>query len=469
MIDGLINNPDVGQLLEWAKSYIKDGKSTEAIGVIETIIDKGWSEVIAKNIINNMISLLEKCPESTYRDIVCARAFSLKGEQNRALGLLASLYYNAQFNKESDALQEKLIAAFLYISKRYDTDWYRILNDKCPRNLKDRSNILLKRFYFGGAAVDTPCGKKVVNVLREFSESQRIGKTITANDYYIKFLKIFSSATPIMKSKRIHAVGGGYFLALGGYGCVIDPGHHFLDNFFDKNHSIDDVSAIIVTHFHDDHYADLPSLMSLLFRRWGKTKTISESKISLFCDQVTRKRFKDLIDFSRNYIECVELDKHLEPIVITQDIILHTLPTSHNVFGRRDTGVGLAFEIPECGSSLVITGDTAWTSELERAYFSLKNRLAGNIILVPHISSISEKEMPLYIANSKGFHDNHLCLHGLCKAIEALEPHTVLLSEVGEELESVIDRIARLIKEVYEVNDCRWCRMGEEYPLLTQI
>jgi glyoxylase-like metal-dependent hydrolase (beta-lactamase superfamily II) len=61
-----------------------------------------------------------------------------------------------------------------------------------------------------------------------------------------------------MKSKRIHAVGGGYFLTLGGYGCVIDPGHHFLDNFFGKNHSIDDVNAIILTHFHNYHYGFVP-------------------------------------------------------------------------------------------------------------------------------------------------------------------------------------------------------------------
>ena len=65
-------------------------------------------------------------------------------------------------------------------------------------------------------------------------------------------------------------MGGGYFLALGDYGCVIDPGHHFLENFYKPPRTLADIDCVIVTHFHDDHYSNLPALLSLLYQRWKR-------------------------------------------------------------------------------------------------------------------------------------------------------------------------------------------------------
>ena len=309
--------------------------------------------------------------------------------------------------------------------------------------------------------------KKVEKSLAELANASRTGRTIMANDYYIKFLKMFSSATPIMKSRRMYAVGGGYFLSLGGYGCVVDPGHHFLNNFFANNHTLDDIDAVIVTHFHDDHYADLPSLFSLFYRSWKKAVNREETKkIFLFCDKITHERFGNLINASRQYIKTVELRPCTVPIPITEGILLRVIPTSHDVFGERDTGVGLAFDVRDRNCSLVITGDTSWTDGLNSIYDTLRSQLRSNIIMVAHVSSICKDEIPMFSSNTKQFHTNHLCMHGLCRAIEILRPQTVLLSEVGEELESIMGNLEELVKDIYGIKNCKWCGLGEEYPLV---
>ena len=142
---------------------------------------------------------------------------------------------------------------------------------------------------------------------------------------------------------------------------------------------------------------------------------------------------------------------------------MHTIPTFHDVFGKRDTGVGLVFDIQERDCSLIITGDTAWTDKIRHAYESTKSQLRNNVVLVVHVSSICKNEIPLYSRNADLFHKNHLCMRGICQSIELLQPNIVLLSEVGEELDPVMGNLEELIKDVYKVKYCRWCRLGEEF------
>ena len=126
---------------------------------------------------------------------------------------------------------------------------------------------ILKAFYLGDSLSGSSLAEKVKKEQKSLQNSIRLERAIDPEDYYFQVLKDYSSYTPLLTSPQTGHLGGGYFLAIGGYGCVIDPGHHFIDNFSMAQHSISDINCIIVTHFHDDHYADLPALLSLLFQR----------------------------------------------------------------------------------------------------------------------------------------------------------------------------------------------------------
>ena len=137
-----------------------------------------------------------------------------------------------------------------------------------------------------------------------------------------------------------------------------------------------------------------------------------------------------------------------EPILLTDNISLRTLPTCHLVFGQH-TGVGLDFEIPARRRHLVITGDTAWNQIVRKAYLRFRG---CDVVLVAHVSSARPEEVVNTLTEPREkFYDKHLCVHGLCKIIETVRPQQLVLSEIGEELAGVVGELATLTERVYGV------------------
>ncbi len=292
-------------------------------------------------------------------------------------------------------------------------------------------------------------------------------RTIDSSEYFLKFLKIYSSYTPLVSSDNVAQHGGGYFACFGGYGCVIDPGHHFLDNFFRYGHSIHDIDCVVITHFHDDHYADFLALLSLLHQRSKLVKTKDgnrkqssdevhkpgrrlRKKVDFFLDATSYEMFASLLCPNKGGVRKVRFCRRFEklspdgPIIsLAKGITMRPICTQHNVLGRN-SGVGLLFMIPRRKTSVLITGDTAWKGCMPEAYRELASSIGNkNCVVVAHVSTAYEKEV------IGGFYNNHLAIRGLCRVIAAMRPKQVILSEIGEELRDSISGLKDIIKTVY--------------------
>jgi len=85
-------------------------------------------------------------------------------------------------------------------------------------------------------------------------------------DNGLKFvvLRKWNSYTPIIADNRNISKGGGYFLKVDGKGIVIDPGFNFIDNFKSAGYKFKEIDTILISHAHNDHVADLESILTLL-------------------------------------------------------------------------------------------------------------------------------------------------------------------------------------------------------------
>jgi len=71
---------------------------------------------------------------------------------------------------------------------------------------------------------------------------------------------------------------------------------------------------------------------------------------------------------------------------------------------------------------------------------------------VAHVSSARPEEAVGTLRRGRDvFYDKHLCIHGLCRAVETLKPTRLVVSEIGEELELVLGDLRRLIYRNYGV------------------
>lgn len=300
-------------------------------------------------------------------------------------------------------------------------------------------------------------------------------------DYHIEFLKYCSSETPLMKGAIPARSGGGYFLCLGGYGIVIDPGYQFIEKFHEKNYSLCDINAIIVTHFHGDHFADLPGLLALLYK-YNNNPTKEQQKITICLDKQTYSKFKLMIEV--DYLIPWELFKDPPPIycgsilpapeyILNKNITISSIPTSHKIIGNdTESGVGIMLDINKPDHSitrLIITGDTGWTDPIKKEYEEIaKTNNDKRVILIAHMSTVTKEELHSWLIDPKiegKYYLQHLGLVGICKTIEILKPNIVAISEIGEEIYEILPQLCIILKEAYDLEDCIVGSMALQNPL----
>ena len=96
-------------------------------------------------------------------------------------------------------------------------------------------------------------------------------------------LRQWNSHTPLLASADgKDSRGGGYFLQWAGKGIVVDPGMDFLRNFRQAGLAFRDIDAVILTHNHWDHVADVIPLLTLLFE-YNDRHPDSPHRIALLC------------------------------------------------------------------------------------------------------------------------------------------------------------------------------------------
>lgn len=396
---------------------------------------------------NEAISLLKECPGTVSRDIFLAQALMQLNSHREAYDLLIRRFLSNAPVK----LRGRLLKGLSEAAKNVDPGLADLMHDPSLQQISAPYEHVLRAFYFGGVLKSQSAGEKAFRALNKLGARLIRVRTVAEQDYFIEFLKVYSSYTPLLRLPAGHFSGGGCFAAFGGYGCVIDPGHHFLDNFFTAGHSIDDVDGIIVSHFHDDHFADLPALLSLVYQRHRANPM---AKVDLFLDEHTFRMFEPMVQESSACRRRQELRVGPgPPLKITSEVSLKPLMTRHDVLGGH-TGVGLVFRIRPKDTCLVITGDTAWHERMAKRYRSFR---ICNTVLVAHVSTVCRDEVEGTLTGKGGqFHNNHLGIHGLCKVIEAARPQTVILAEIGEELRDSIEALSQMISKAYRV--C--CKVG---------
>lgn len=271
-----------------------------------------------------------------------------------------------------------------------------------------------------------------------------------------------------------HSIGGGYFLFIqgpeneinAGYGLVIDPGYNFIHNFGLAGFCLDDIDGILITHAHNDHTNDFESLLTLLYQRntkyYGRRKA---KKVDLFLNVGSFKKFSNYLDLARkdskNYIGKVTVMSPGQVVKIPNredlecDII--TLYTNHHEIVTADYSLGICFKV--AGRNLLLTGDTGWSFQNASKnegllkgnnIFTREENTANNIdVLVSHIGTIKRNEFNLK-DNGKPFeeyyYDKHLGILGTISMIEQWKPDLCIISEFGEELTEIREKLVREIE-----------------------
>ena len=309
-------------------------------------------------------------------------------------------------------------------------------------------------------------------------------------DKWIPELHVFqqwNSFTPILSDTHIPSHGGGYFLYTGVYGIAIDPGFNFIQNLqesgkFFFNH----IDAILITHAHNDHMADLESLLSLLHdynEEEIKGEALTEEKKrtiynKTYWDQpyLSKDEFKKEVEnrfkysprrkrieifltasaFRRcNYLKLErDYECHIEVVdtygsgikayKLNNSVLIHPIRAKHNDLVSDYHCAGFLFLFQPPGehtgaedTALLYTGDTGFDEEIRTVYDSIRTNLEGKkIFLLAHIGGFKRHEEEYFTDEddtSKAYYKYHLGRIGLSRLVETVKPDVVLLSEFGEE------------------------------------
>lgn len=197
---------------------------------------------------------------------------------------------------------------------------------------------------------------------------------------------------------------------------------------------------ILISHAHDDHTADLESIISLLFRyndhliekiiprqiaKEQNTSTIFEAQnrrivykrwqkarkhMDIFLSPGTYKKYSGL--FSSDKSNCADQIDHnlpLDPIICKNsykikavepnttildgsEFTVKSIRANHQDLNELGPCLGFVIDFPTLGTSIIYTGDTGW-SGMEEEYTSLKKELAGRkLLLLAHIGGFKPRE-----------------------------------------------------------------------------
>jgi ribonuclease BN (tRNA processing enzyme) len=299
--------------------------------------------------------------------------------------------------------------------------------------------------------------------------------------------------------------GGGYFIQVGTKGIVIDPGFNFIENFIAAGHKFKEIDYVFISHAHNDHTADLDSLLTILHRY---NKELRESanceiqshdfkfeegslfdstlkhlgysledvreneclmkdvkdeiqseikkrrkKIRFYMSAATRTKYsgffklKDEMDY-----EIFTIDyEHTKEFAI-EDMKVSIIKARHDDIVSDYTAVGFCFS--QSDFKLIYTGDTNFldVEDFYTEFAQSASYIKEKVVLVANLGGFKRSEL-LYTSgtdNPQHYYKNHLGRIGLAKLIDILKPQLCIISEFGEELDGYRRSVANAFKAVYK-------------------
>jgi uncharacterized Fe-S cluster-containing radical SAM superfamily protein len=317
---------------------------------------------------------------------------------------------------------------------------------------------------------DTSRDIRLFGIMQEnLAEKERLLKsdrTITADTpNSLLVLQRWNSFTPLLPSTSSPGKGGGMFLHWNGKGIVIDPGVDFLKNFFAHGFSVADIDAIICTHAHDDHTAEVEGILSLVYGRRHKAKK-SDQTIQLVFNQGTTRKFAGWINLKEPYISSwITLTPDGNGSWHSLSDSIRILPTRafHDEKLSTKYPMGLVFDLTDSAGQAVrlwYTGDTGFfnrdddaRSDPERVSDQIKDLMPIDL-MIANIGSVREEEfLPLTHPDGvdslspRFFYNHHLGLNGILSVVREVRPTTTIVTEFGEEFSSFRRDIVEILRE----------------------
>ena len=350
--------------------------------------------------------------------------------------------------------------------------------DRISRFYKDPSN---KRI--------ADASKKNMSALSRFKVSQWL-PSILNPEFFI--LRRWNSYTPIVANSGISSRGGGYFLHLGKSSVVFDPGIDFIKNYINAGFMFSQIGKIFITHAHNDHDADLESILTLLYQynkdlpgeirlnvekkvRSGSIMGLNEMSDDDICKYIKTEVAKEYekqrlkIDI---YLSVSAFKKHDTILNLSQDsdYRVYVIDSNHKSI---DCGKGIKVkpihanhndQISDCDAlgfiiefekfALVYTGDTGYSPKISQVYRAIhkKYKQKKPIVLLAHLGGFKEKEekpTEERLRSGQAFYENHLGRTGIICLVDILHPTFCILSEFGEEFDGQRITFSKLLAKEF--------------------
>lgn len=207
-------------------------------------------------------------------------------------------------------------------------------------------------------------------------------------------LKGFSSTTPAIYSATFEDTcsGGGLYLNVEGFGVVIDPCIGFVDSMHKQGIFIEDIDAVVVTHNHLDHNADVGTISALhhdinqyyerqvkFYKNFFSGVNKRKHEIVWLLDEGTKEVNAETISESTLLSQCVDWR------TLSDEISLIATNTDHMRVGRS-YAVKLKISLDNKDVVVGYTSDTKF-------FPKLVDFMADADILIFNISDIYEKDV----------------------------------------------------------------------------
>lgn len=312
-------------------------------------------------------------------------------------------------------------------------------------------------------------------------------KTKTKSKLEFVVLRRWNSYTPIMSEASGYSRGGGYFIKTEKTGIVVDPGFDFIKNFLSAGYVFKDIDHVFISHAHNDHTADLESLLTLLHKYndeikgvddyentdtifydliskgelkagdsfYEKNAKVSEAfkiykrrkKINLYMTLSTFKKYAALLDlYDKNDYTVTIISPDIK--VNADGVEIETIKASHDDVFSDISSVGLILKYGNF--VLVYTGDTGFNERIAVQYADIKKAYEEkDIVLLAHIGGFKDYEENYTFDLERSYYKNHLGRLGIARLAEILNPRICIISEFGEEFQTSRKKLCDIFNEIY--------------------
>jgi hypothetical protein len=268
-----------------------------------------------------------------------------------------------------------------------------------------------------------------------------------------------------------YRTGGGYFLSDGKASIAVDPGYGYLESLYQVHGiTIRDLDAVIITHDHPDHSAELNNILTLRFQY---REMMVGHPLLVFMNASSFYLYKHLLEYHKAILhEAGPVRMEPNGTYTISDFTIKTVAVEHeeildsctrDVIGAAGPSEALGLSIQGTSDHVAnrtfkisIVGDTSFPRDRAKAQ-ALLDTLGKPDVVAVHLGSI-EKEWAnnpssdaSKIDYGRGKRDKgkHLGINGCAKMIALLQPRVAIITEFGEELDSDSNRrtVTDIIRE----------------------